>query len=60
MDGIGQILDPDGNVANGNWNEANGKFRVNWSNHGNANPNGGIRQEVSRHKEFVFTGSCCV
>ena len=40
-------LDPDGNVANANWNRDNGKFWVNWSDRDNVNPNGGIRAEVS-------------
>ncbi|MBI2100454.1 MAG: hypothetical protein HYT47_00300 [Candidatus Vogelbacteria bacterium] len=50
-DGIEQFLDPGGHVANANWNADDGKFRVNWSNRDNANPNGGIRLEVSHIRE---------
>ncbi|MEK7584899.1 MAG: hypothetical protein AAB455_00030 [Patescibacteria group bacterium] len=39
-------LAPVGRVANGSWHEAHGKFRVNWSAHGNADPHGGLRQAV--------------
>ncbi|MEK7584896.1 MAG: hypothetical protein AAB455_00015 [Patescibacteria group bacterium] len=40
-------LAPGGRVASGRWFEASGRFRVYWSNHGNALPHGGLRQAVA-------------
>jgi len=44
MDGIRHLLDADGNVLNGNWNDD--RFNVNYCNQRNSNDNIRFRQVV--------------
>lgn len=50
---------PDGNIAYGNYNPANGKVKFNYDDASNENGNYGFREEISRNQgSFMLLFAC--